>query len=194
MSLKIDTALLQTCQNVLHSWFKYVGFGQLKHIFKHTFAHRKLLSAGNESEVVGEKVTFSHSTETFQCQTSLLCPPHHMWRRNIQYISHVPLIEYIICISTHCAQFTHSASVHVRVYILYLFFLNNFFPQLIEHAGRVVGYVKRHCVVYCVPWLWTAGSCAWHQAQKQGEDKHSQQTLTDIHKSADTYLLHRTNG
>lgn len=121
MSLKIDTALLQTCQNVLHSWFKYVGFGQLKHIFKHTFAHRKLLSAGNESEVVGEKVTFSHSTETFQCQTSLLCPPHHMWRRNIQYISHVPLIEYIICISTHCAQFTHSASVHVRVYILYLY-------------------------------------------------------------------------
>lgn len=141
MSLKIDTALLQTCQNVLRSWFKYVGFRQLKHIFKHTFAHRKLSSAGNESEVVGEKVTFSHSTEPFQCQTSLLCSPHHMWRRNIQYISHVPLIEYIICISTHCAQFTHSASVHVRVCIyctcMCLFrikctllcplFLNNFF-------------------------------------------------------------------
>lgn len=130
MSLKIDTALLQTCQNVLRSWFKYVGFRQLQHIFKHTFAHRKLLSAGNESEVVGEKVTFSHSTEPFQCQTSLLCfyiyifdisPPHMMWRRNIKYISHVPLIEYIICISTHCAQFTHSASVHVCVYILYLY-------------------------------------------------------------------------
>lgn len=42
------------------------------------------------------------------------------------------------------------------VYILYVpieynvhFFvlsLNNFVPQLIEYAGRVVGYVKRHCV------------------------------------------------
>lgn len=44
-----------------------------------------------------------------------------------------------------------------------------------------------------LPWPRTAGSCAWHAAQKQGEDKHSQQTLTDIHKSAEAYLLYYTS-
>lgn len=34
-------------------------------------------------------------------------------------------------------------------------------------------------------WLRTARSCAWHEAQKQGEDKHSQQTLNDVHKFID---------
>lgn len=160
-----------------------------------------VVSAGNETEVIGGKVTFSHSTEPFQCQTSLLCPPYHIWRGNIHYISQFSPIEYIICISTHCAQFTHSTSVHIHVYILYLYMflenayffvlsLNNFFfPSWYNMLGG--WWATLSAIV--LPWPRTAGSCAWHEAQKQGEDKHSQQTLTDVHKSTDAYLLHSTH-
>lgn len=70
-----------------------------------TFAHcRKtsVASAGKESGVSGgESHISTHSTEPFQCQTSLLCPPRHTRRANVHCNSHFPLMEQIICILTH---------------------------------------------------------------------------------------------
>lgn len=102
---------------------------------------------GMKVEVVGRKVTFSHSTELFQCQTSLLHPSLYIWWRNTFYVFCSPLIECIICILTHSAQLTYPADVHIcetlhvytaPVYLavkynLYFFVLSLkfFFPQLI---------------------------------------------------------------
>lgn len=124
---------------------------------------------GKWGELV-EKVTFSHFTKPFQCQTFQLCPLHHIWRKKI-YISHVPPTEHIICILTHCTclTHTHTHTLHISAcrytwidhtciglfsfkHTLHLSSLwATLFPsQLMEHAGRVVGYVKRHCVASTV--------------------------------------------
>lgn len=96
MSLKIAPVLIYPCHNAYSTWFTHVGFRQLKHMFRKPLLIVENLhqsyQLGMKLRSLEGKVTFSHSTEPFQCQTSPLCPPHHI--REGKYTLYLPLSTF----------------------------------------------------------------------------------------------------